>query len=446
MKQLIVASTFYQCLSLAAAVDAGILPPAEERILVLANSSQAPELSPALQAHEGFTAVASRFDRVVDLAALLYPRRPVQFAPRSIELLTWQRLFRSHWYLGDAPVQIFMDSVQVNPALALAVIFDEAELYVHSDGLMTYSPTRKALPLHLSQRLTGLICVDLVPGLVPRLLAEERIAHLVVPRDPVRQLIKEICAAEDPAPPGDSRPTALILGQYLGALQLLTWQQEIALHRRMITEAAARGAEVCVFKPHPSAPPTAEVELIAAADLAGVELIIDPHPEIAEVTMQRYQPGWVISCFSTGLATARYLLGIEAVAVGPADLLATVKPYENSNRVPLVLTEALFAGRGFEAPDETENRDPRLDLQSLIDAVAYCMQSSLLLSSAASARAYLGLIVDEPDLLTTFFRRRRLTVLHLPGALPPPRLAARARRWVGRRVRSISASPNRRAS
>ena len=446
MKQLIIASTFYQCLSLAAALDAGVLPDADERILVLANSSQAPELSPSLQDHQGFGAVASRFDRVLDFADLLYPRRPVQFSPRGVELVTWQRLLRSHWDLGDAPVQIFMDSVQVNPAVGLAVIFDEAELYVHSDGLMTYSPTRKGLPLHLSQRLAGLVFVDLVPGLVPRLLAEERIPHLVVPRDPVGQLITEICAAEDPVPAQDRRPTALILGQYLGSLQLLTWQQEIDLHRRMITEAAARGAKVCVFKPHPSAPPTAEVELIAAADLAGVELIIDPSPEIAEVTMQRHQPGWVISCFSTGLATARYLLGIEAVAVGSADLLASVKPYENSNRVPLVMTEALFAGRGFEAPDETESRDPRLDLQRLVDAVAYCMQPSLLSSSAEPARAYLSLIADEPDLLTTFFRRRRLTVLDLPGALPPPRLAVRARRWVGRQVRSISGAPSRRAS
>ena len=68
----------------------------------------------------------------------------------------------------------------------------------------------------------------------------------------------------------------------------------------------------------------------------------------------------MISCFSTGLATARYLLGIEAVAVGTADLLASLKPYENSNRVPLVLAEALFADRmDFEAcPDETEDPTP----------------------------------------------------------------------------------------
>jgi len=446
VKQLIVASTFYQCLSLAAAVDAGVLPDADERLLVLANSSQVPELSPALQEHQGFAAVATRFDRVVDLAALLSPRRPVQFAPRSVELLTWQRLLRSHWDLGATPVQIFMDSVQVNPALALAVIFDEADLYVHSDGLMTYSPTRKALPLHLSQRLSGLVCVDLVPGLVPQLLAEERIAHLVVPRDPVRQLIKEICATTDAVSAPDHRPTALILGQYLGSLQLLTWQQEIDLHRQMITEAAALGAKVCVFKPHPSAPPTAGVELSATADLAGVELIIDPSPEIAEVTMHRYQPGWVISCFSTGLATARYLLGIEPVAVGTGDLLAALKPYENSNRVPLVLAEALYARRGFEAPDETEDGDPRLDLQRLVDSVAYCMQPSMLASSAERARSYLGLIADDPDLLTTFFRRRRLTTLQLPGSLPTPRPAVRARRWVGRRVRSISGAPSRRAS
>ena len=157
MKQLVVASTFYQCLSLAAAADAGVLPDADERILVLATSSQVPELSADLQDQQGFARVAARFDRVVDLAALLYPRRPVQFAPRDVEVLTWQRLLRSHWGLGDDRIQILMDSVQVNPALALARIFDEADLYAHSDGLMTYSPTRKQLPRQLGQRLVGLV-------------------------------------------------------------------------------------------------------------------------------------------------------------------------------------------------------------------------------------------------------------------------------------------------
>ena len=82
MKQLVIGSTFFQCLSLVAAIDAGALPEAEERILVLADGSQAPELTTPLPQQEGFPVVASRFDRVVDLAALVYPRRPVKFAPR----------------------------------------------------------------------------------------------------------------------------------------------------------------------------------------------------------------------------------------------------------------------------------------------------------------------------------------------------------------------------
>lgn len=445
MKQLIVASTFYQCLSLAAAVDAGALPDVEERILVLANSSQVPELSPALQQHQGFDAVGARFDRVVDLAELLYPRRPIQFSPRAVELTTWQRLLRSHWGLGDHPVQILMDSVQVNPALALAEIFDEAELYAHSDGLMTYSPTRRALPRQLGQRLAGLVCVDLVPGLVPRLLAEIGVPLVPVPRESVRQLIKEVALTSGlPDAAGrDHRPTALILGQYLSSLRLLSREEESGLHQRMLVEAAARGARECVFKPHPSAPPPAMVELAAAAERAGVELVVDTSPEIAELTMRRWQPSWVISCFSTGLATARYELGIEAVAVGTRELLAALRPYENSNRVPLVLAEALFSGREiaggrFEAPDETEDADPRLDLQRLVDTVAYCMQPTLLSESAERARAYLTMIADDPELLQTFFTRRRLTALQLPGSFPPPRMSVRARRWVGRPIRRIS--------
>jgi hypothetical protein len=450
VRQLVVASTFYQCMSLAAAAEAGVLPDADERVLVLATSSQAPELTADLQDQQGFARVAARFDRVVDLARLLYPRRPVQFAPRDVEVLTWQRLLRSHWELADDRIQILMDSVQVNPALALARIFDEADLYVHSDGLMTYSPTRKQLPRHLSQRLVGLVCVDLVPGLSPNLLAEEAVTHLVVPADSVRQLLKEVTELGDGPDPTDRdhRPTALILGQYLSSLQLLTGQQESELYCRMMVEAALRGAEVCRFKPHPSSPPTMILELEQQAARLGMDLTVDTSTEIAEITICRSQPRWVISCFSTGLATARYLLGVEAVAIGARELLNTLSPYQNSNRVPLVLAEVLFTDRAiggcqFQAPDETEFPNPRLDLQQLIDAVAYCMQPILLPHYAGAAADYLTLVVDEPELLSTVFRRRRLTALDLPGALPAPSLPVQLRRRVEGVARRFSGGPSR---
>ena len=89
----------------------------------------------------------------------------------------------------------------------------------------------------------------------------------------------DTAAATDAGPLPDDRPTALILGQYLGSLQLLTWQQEIDLHRQHDHRGGrARGAEVCVFKPHPSAPPTADVELSRARRSSGRRADHRPEP------------------------------------------------------------------------------------------------------------------------------------------------------------------------
>ena len=236
-----------------------------------------------------------------------------------------------------------MDSVQVNPALALARIFDEADLYAHSDGLMTYSPTRKQLPRQLGQRLVGLVCVDLVPGLSPKLLTEEAVTHLMVPADSVRQLIKEVTEVGDGAGPTahDDRPTALILGQYLSSLQLLTRQQESELHRRMIAEAATRGAEVCRIQATPELTTHRDLGAgragRATGDRAGRRSRARRSPRSPCAAAE---PRWVISCFSTGLATARYLLGIEAVAVG------TRRPAHLAESVPEQQQGAAGPGRG----------------------------------------------------------------------------------------------------
>ncbi len=441
MKQLVVASTFFQCLSLVAAVDAGALPDADERILVLADGSQAPELTVPLAEQAGFDVVRSRFDRVVDLAALLYPRRPVQFAPRLAEFPVWDRLLRSHWRLGTGPLQVVLDFIQVNPGFSLAGIFADAELWTHSDGLMTYSPTRRGLPLRLAQRLTGLVHLDLVPGLTPQLLSEYGVGRHTVPLPALGAVIEEV---QRDTTPRDGivdvgRPTALVLGQYLSSLGLVSRAEESELNTALVLEAAGRGAEVCVVKPHPAAPPAHTLALAEAARRAGVELVVDTQPEAAELTMHRHRPQWVISCFSTGLTTARYLLGLEAVAVGTSALLPRLAPYENSNRVPLVLAEALFHRQDFRPPALAGSVPEGRDLQRLVDTVAYCMQPALHPESAAGAAAYLELLTQEPEVLQLFFKRRRLTLLGLPGALPP-------RGWTDRARRLLSGAPSRRAS
>ncbi len=441
MKQIVVASTFFQCLSLVAAVDANALPDADERILVLADGSRAPELTVPLAEQEGFAVVRSRFDRVVDLAALLYPRRPVQFAPRTEEYPVWEKLLRSHWRLGTGPLQVVLDFIQVNPGYSLAGIFADAELWTHSDGLMTYSPTRRTLPLRLSQRLTGLVHLDLVPGLTPKMLSEHGGLRRTVPLPALGSVLDDVL--RDSSSPDEvrdvGRPTALVLGQYLSSLGLMTAAEESELNAALVQEAANRGAEVCVFKPHPAAAGTQTLALAEATHRAGVELVVDTQPEVAELTMRRRRPQWVISCFSTGLATARYLQGVEAVAVGTSALLPRLAPYENSNRVPLVLAEALFHRTDFHPPALAGPTPESRDLQRLVDTVAFCMQPSLHPEGAPEAAAYLELLAREPELLGLFFKRRRLTLLGLPGALP-------SRTWPSRARRLLSGAPTRRAS
>lgn len=172
MTRLLVASTLYQVASLAAMIDAGAFTDDRDRVLVLANGAATPELSGRIQDGCGFELLASRFERHVDLTDLLLPRRPAHFDPRTEDLPMWQGLLRSHWALGTGPVDLVVESIQVNPAVALCRIFHTAGITVHSDGLMSYGPTRNELPRQLAQRLDALIYVDLVPGLLPALLHE----------------------------------------------------------------------------------------------------------------------------------------------------------------------------------------------------------------------------------------------------------------------------------
>ena len=91
-----------------------------------------PEAAPALPAHPGLDAVARRFDRVVDFDAVVAPLRPVDLAPRDLELPLWERLLRDRWALGDAPLELFVEPPYAGTGLALARIFATARVSVHA--------------------------------------------------------------------------------------------------------------------------------------------------------------------------------------------------------------------------------------------------------------------------------------------------------------------------
>ncbi|WP_372699564.1 polysialyltransferase family glycosyltransferase [Arthrobacter sp. JSM 101049] len=446
MIQLLSASTVFQVASLAAMIDAGALPAAAGgRVLVLANGSQQPELTTRIQDARGFDALASRFDRVVDLAELLWPRRPAQFTPRQDELPLIERLLRSHWDLGDERLQLVVESIQVNPNLALCRIFHDASIIVHSDGLMSYGPTRNQLPTALRQRLDAIAYLDLVPGLQPVLLSEAAPAHLPVPLSALADVITELADAAGPTglPSRTGATTALVLGQYLASLRLIDAEEEAALHRDMLLEARRRGATRVVFKPHPSAGPSAELRLASEAAALGLDFHVLHDPLLAETTALLLEPDLVVSCFSTALASIHYLFGTAAVAVGTDLLLERLAPYENSNRIPATLVDALFVRgtppTGREPGTDDGSGSGSGNLQQLVEAVAYCMQSHRLPHLRASAVAFLAAHHASES---RYFKRRRLTKLGLPGGLPDRhghlRFAARLRRSVRRRGRTAT--------
>ncbi|WP_417235320.1 polysialyltransferase family glycosyltransferase [Arthrobacter sp.] len=423
MIQLIAASTLFQVASLAAMIDADALPAADgERVLMLVDGSQQPELTGGIQHAPGFADLARRFDRVVDLGELVFPRRPAQFNPRDEELYLWERLMRSYFDLGDERIALFIDSIQVNPARAILRIFHDAPFMVHSDGLMSYGPTRNLLPPALRQRLDGLLYLDLVPGLQPLLLREFSPRLIPVPTRPLAEIITTLAAStplrwQPPGvdPQGTWRPrTAMILGQYLAHLGLVDDQEEAALHRGMVLEAQRRGASEIIFKPHPSAGPAAGREMERDAAELGLGFTVLREPVLAEVAVAIVRPDVVISCFSTALVSIRALFGTECAAVGTETMLERLAPYENSNRIPVTLIDALFR-RGLPLPAEDPAGQQGV-LTRLLTAVGYCMQPRHLAGDDEAVRRFLATdYLRYPE----YFKRRRLTRLSLPGGLPP---------------------------
>ncbi|WP_411732216.1 polysialyltransferase family glycosyltransferase [Paeniglutamicibacter sp.] len=426
MIQLIQASAYFQVVSLAAMVDAGLLPEAERRVLVLANGSQMPEITTPLRENPGFAALAARFDDVVDLGELLWPRRPGQFNPRNEELPLFEKLLRHRWDLGQDPVSLVLESIQVNPAQALARIFFDAPISVHSDGLMSYGPTRSKLPQHMLQRLRETIHIDLVPGLEPMLLLEAPVQRKVLGLESLAAVFAELAAAVDPAGLDLPQRAALVVGQYLGSLGILDTATELELHHGMLLAARDAGASSVVFKPHPSAGPTAALQLRARAESLGLEFRILETNLLAETVITLMKPLVVISCFSTALLSAKYMLGTPVVAVGTGELLQELSPYQNSNRIPVSIVDALLV-QELQTPADAGVND---ELSPLLRAVAYCMQYQNLPGLREEAVAFLAANYSR---FGAHFKRRRLAALDLPPSWAHPTRANRGRAW-GRRI------------
>ncbi|MFK0213700.1 polysialyltransferase family glycosyltransferase [Streptomyces sp. NPDC090298] len=438
--QIFQASTLYGAATLAAALDAGQFGPrgSARRLLLLSHNAEIPETALRLETMTGYGRIAARFDGTLDWNETIRPYHPAAWAPRPEEAPLWQRVLRTAWDLGTGPVELIVESIQVNPAKALAGTFPESTVHVYADGLMSYGPTRSDLAQSIACRVRRVLHLDLVPGLRPLLLTEYGVESELVPDAAFRAVLAEIAedAADDPeiVRAVSAEPTALLLGQYLAALSLLTAEEEEDLHVRMLRGAAAAGHRSIVFKPHPTAPARYSQALDEEAERRGVRLTVLDGPLLAETFYERCRPELVVGCFSTAMITAAVYYGVPIARVGTEEVLARLTPFENSNRVPLTVVDHLVA-------DLEGGEEPALpgvapaSLTPLVRAVGYCMRHKVHPGLRAEAVAFLAEHHAEPG-TAHHFTAERLTELGLPGGGPAPTGTSRLRRSLARSRRA----------
>jgi hypothetical protein len=429
MTQIIEISTQYQLANISALVRAGRLgEPKERRILVVANNSFAPELTPAADAMPGSAGLLADFDAVVDWNATIWPNHPKAFGISGERAPIMERALRREWDIDDdEQLELIVESLPSHPAGALTQIFATADISVHSDGLMSYGPIRNPLTLPQWQRLKSIYYTDLLPGITPRQLAEHDPDRVVLPTDELAGVIDEMAAevVDELASAHLDAPiegSALVLGQYLAQLDLITAEEELDLHLQMLDVVKSAGLTTVIFKPHPTSARTTTGPLRRRSEELGLDFVLADVPLLAEIVVSATRPELVVSCFSTGLATAKGLYGCETAAVGTTKLLDALAPYQNSNRIPLTIIDALHSGRyslpGTLAEAGTSSRGAARsgaanDLNPLIDAVTYCMQSDSASYLRQNAIDFLAGAVGGPDM--KYFKRKRLTKLDLPG-------------------------------
>lgn len=413
MSRLFVLHSGYGLATAVAALDAGLLdPPADgrrstvEHVLVPVTSSRIPETVLGIDADPALRSLRDRFDRVEPLVDVLGPVHPSGWEPSDADLPLLGRLFARAWNLDPRDVELFVQSPQVAPARTLLSLFPEARVTIIGDGLMTYAPMRVRLPHTVTARIDRVVYADVVPGVHP-LVAAPHATLVPVPPGPFAAALGETDEAERGTPAGPA--TVLVLGQYLSALGLMTAADEIGLQQRLVDRAAAERPERIVFKPHPAAPPQLAGAVRAHAERRGLSFVEERGRLPAELLAERLDARAVVATFSTALPTVRTLFGRPIGAAGTAELLRTLAPVENSNRIPLTIVDALTRPHSpYAEPDR---------LQLLVDAVGYTMQPDIAGHLRARAEELLGGLDDEER--RRYFAPARVTALGLPGAGAP---------------------------
>lgn len=425
MTQVFYCSTFFGAMTLSAAIDAGCFSGGDgRRLLIVSSNAAVPEVTVRVDHTPGFETLRGRFDEIVFWNELIAPLHPSDWSPGAAELPMLSRLVGARLGL-DVVSELVVESIAVAPARTIAGLLRDCPITVFSDGLMSYGPTRDALPTDIGGRVRRVLYLDLVPFLEPLLLREYDVKIEAVPRAAFTRVLAQL-----PEPPGAvaARGGPVIIGQYLSAVGIGTRDDEASLHADMLRALAARGYGHVVFKPHPAAGTGQVRRLRAVAAQLRVQLTVVEDSVSAEAWLRVARPELVVSCFSTALLTASCYFDLPVATMGCAAALEQLTPYQNSNRIPVTLVDALIPELDI---DGTIIPPVPADVAQLVQAVGYCMQPLRNPDLRESAVGYLREYGSA-----RYFKRRRLEAT---GLVPTPRLQRASLKIVGSRGRRVAA-------
>ncbi|MBT1100898.1 alpha-2,8-polysialyltransferase family protein [Streptomyces anulatus] len=423
---------------LAAAIDAGCFTEPDRRILLLSRTGPAPEAVADVSETVGFERLRARFDEVLSWNDAIFPFHPAGWTPRADDAPLWERHFRRAWGLGDAELELVVDSPHSGPARALTQVFAGVPVDVYAEGPGGYGPTGEKIPPLTGVRVRRLLHPDLVPGARLLLLGEYGVEPRTVPAEAITKVVGELADAEVELPAVEA--PALLLGQDLAGAGLIPAAEEAGLRLEMVRGAAALGHRRLVFAPDPYAPWEDPAALRAEADRLGVELTVleSSSPVPADVLLHRLRPALVVGCTSAALFGAARFHGLPVAAVGTGALLERLTPYENAERIPATLADALLPGIGDAEAVAAQAPRSGAGLDGLLAAVGFAMRPKVRPDLRPAAERYLSTHLD--DRTWRYFKRRRLASLALPGVVPA-RLAflrsSPALRRVARRAKAL---------
>ncbi|CAM5694885.1 hypothetical protein SALBM217S_05751 [Streptomyces griseoloalbus] len=192
----------------AAAAEAGLLPRARRRVLLVCDDAPVPEAAPPWDEVPGFARLRARFDAVLSWNEAIRPFHPAAWTPRTEDVPLLERHFRKLWGLGDGRVELVLGAPDTAPAQSVARVFTGAPLHVYTAGPAGYGPTRGKLDPLIGTRVRQVLHLDLVPGLTPLLLGEFGAPARAIPADAFRAVAKEVAPAVTGVPEG----AALVVG------------------------------------------------------------------------------------------------------------------------------------------------------------------------------------------------------------------------------------------